>query len=227
MLHNQTENLLTESNLLAAQTCATLFRLLSHELRNPISNMITSSNFYLEEGAELTDDYKTTLMQSISADASQLLSQVENIFSLSRLAPGPLQLSEDEIDAVISNAVRRTRSQYPSLEIIISSNLDSLLFPMDSALFECAIMLILKMIHEQIPDAISIQCTETRHADKVLLTFRTTCDSAVSPDTLPREKSFDLDTCQLIIQAHQGCLRVTPIDNALVYEIELPVKEEN
>ena len=207
------------------KTSATLFRMLSHELRNPLANIITTSTFYLDEVSKLSEGSKSSLVQNIQTDATQLLAQIENIISLSRLTQSPIQMSIAEFDAVVSKAVRRTRSKYPLRTITINSSFDALAFSMDAVLVEHAIMLLLKLMHEQLPDSITIQCNGRQKESHVILTLQASKNMMIFSENAPIMNLSDMEICQLIIQAHHGMLHATSTSDALIYEIELPLKE--
>jgi len=225
LLPIEKEFLPRENDSLEAKTGATLFRLLSHELRNPLANIITTSTFYLDEVSKLSESSKSSLVQNIQTDATQLLAQIENIISLSRLTQSPIQMSIAEFDAVVSKAVRRTRSKYPSRTITITSSFDALAFPMDAVLLEHAIMLLLKLMHEQLPGVITIQCQGQKKENQVVLTLHALRNTTIFPENAPMVNPSDMEICQLIIQAHHGILHTTSTTDALIYEIELPLKE--
>lgn len=205
-------------------TSAALFRLLSHDLRNPLANIITTSSFYLDEEIKLSEDRKSSLVKSMHTDATQLLAQIENILSLSRLTQSPVEMSIAEFDAVISRAVRRTRSKYPHRTFTIVSALDSLAFPMEPALLEHAIMLLLKLLHERLEEGILIQCMAEQKEDHVLLTLQALPNTMVLPTDSPITCSSDVEICELIIQAHHGTLHTLSAKDAPAYKIELPME---
>lgn len=225
MLSNTDQVQPIETNSLEVRTSAVLFRLLSHELRNPLANIITSSSFYLDEVSKLSEDNKSSLVENIHSDATQLLTQIENIISLSRLTRTPIQMSVAELDAVVSKAVRRMRSKYPLRTFTITAAFDTLAFFMDAVLLEHAIMLLLKMMHEQLAAGISIKCHFGKKEDHVFLTLQALRSTMIFPSDSPISCPSDMEICQLIIQAHHGILHTASTTDMLTYEIELPLEE--
>lgn len=211
----------------AAQTGATLFRLLSHEIYNPLSSIITASTYYLEEQDELSDCNKSDLLHHIQTDATQLLTQIENIMSLSLLSTTTLQLIDEEYDAVIAKAIRRMRSKIPTQKITIFSNLHSLVFPMEPALLEQAIMITIKCLHNQISEGTEIVCNAIKTPNHVSFLCQAKQNNMTPSKDSDCTCSSELAICKLIAEAHSGTMYTSKTPDEIIYHIELPFKESN
>ena len=64
---------------------ANLLRAISHDLRTPLTGIIGASNLYLENGSQLNEKEKKTLICNIQEDANWLLNMVENLLSVTRI----------------------------------------------------------------------------------------------------------------------------------------------
>jgi two-component system sensor histidine kinase KdpD len=76
----------------------TLLNSLSHELKTPISAIIGATDTLKEQEAELSPQFKSTLLNEIETAGHRLNKQVENLLNMSRLESGMLKIKKDWCD---------------------------------------------------------------------------------------------------------------------------------
>ena len=144
MLTRQSEQLKEqERKLMAAEKetmRANLLRAISHDLRTPLTSIIGSSSAYLEEDASLSPEDRRRLVANIEEDAQWLLNMVENLLSVTRIQDdrgvASVSKSEEPLEEVISEAVRRFKKRFPTMEVRVSMPNAFIMVPMDPILIE-------------------------------------------------------------------------------------------
>lgn len=235
--HKQTDSL----HPTAEENCAALFCLLSHDLRNPLSSVITTSNYILESYSILSDQKKLSLIEHINTNSKQLLERLENILSMSKMMNHSLVFTDEEIENIIPLSVRRVRVKIPDFEINVKIPPKVLIVSMDFVLIEHAFMLFFMNLWLQKNEFHSINCQVEEKDQNVIFNIHTTPDSTNTqsghpfpPAALKQNLTSsygaanyhnDLSTCQLIIEAHKGTFRTVMTQNIPSYIITLPLKE--
>lgn len=90
---------------------ANLLRAISHDLRTPLTGIIGASNLYLENGSQLDEKEKKTLICNIQEDANWLLNMVENLLSVTRINASNAKVNKslEPVEEVLSEAVQRLK----------------------------------------------------------------------------------------------------------------------
>ena len=219
---NQTEN--TDS---AGAMCTALFYLLSHELRNPLASIISSSDFYLNHQSTLSGSKKSELVTYMNHDSHQLFSIMENVLSICKLSASPLSFTDEALDAIITAALHRIRMKAPAISISISAPTDILLISMDTVLLQHAFMLVFDMIYSQVSPDTPLTCEITVADSNAQIQVFANCTSNKLGSVQEESIQTEFQICNLIIKAHQGALSSISNPMFFAYTITLPLKENS
>lgn len=87
-----------------------LLRMISHDLRTPLTSISGDADMLLSEGGRLSDEQKRRMYEDIYEDSTWLINLVENLLSVTRIDEGSLQLDmEPEIVGdIVREAVAHT-----------------------------------------------------------------------------------------------------------------------
>ena len=229
-------------NATAEENCAALFCLLSHELRNPLSSVITTSNYILESYSLLSDQKKLALIEHISTNSKQLLEHLENTLSLSKIIDHSLVFTDESVADIIPMSVRRVRVKMPDFEMKVIIPPKMLTVSMDFVLIEHAFMLFFMHLWLQKDALHSLECNvEEKDNNVVFYTHAvpacsTNLQSGHSVPTVSSNQNGnasysvknydkDLSICQLIMKAHNGTFHTVMTQNIPSYIITLPLQE--
>lgn len=123
----------------------TLFNSLSHELKTPITTIISAATSFSNEFISDNKELRFNLSREISIAADRLNRLVENLLDMTRLESGRLKikLEWNDITDLIDCIVKRFKSQLVGLEIKSNIRVDTNPFRFDFALIEQALSNIL------------------------------------------------------------------------------------
>ncbi len=228
-------------NATAVENCAALFCLLSHDLRNPLSSVVTTSNYFLESYSLLSDQKKISLIENINVNSKALLERLENIFSISKIVDHSLVFTDEAIETIIPLSIRRVRVKIPDFEVHVTIPPKMLLVSMDFVLIEHTFMLFFMNLWNHKNKSDTIDCNVEENGKNVVFYIHTVPVStyiqagdlfpAISPDQIrnfsDRTADYhkDMSICELIIKAHKGTFRTVITQNMPSYIITLPLKE--
>ncbi len=222
----------------AEENCAALFCLLSHDLRNSLSSVITTSNYILESYSLLSEQKKISLLTHISDHSKELLERLENIFSMSKVLEHSLVFIDEPIETIIPLSIRRVRVKIPDFEIQVSLPPVLLVVSMDFVLIEHAFMLLFMNLWNHKNENDTLHCHVEEKGKEVVFHIHPTPITSYEEDFSPilspeQNQKFDntaycdkdLSICELIINAHKGTLHTLTTQNIPSYIITLPLKE--
>ena len=136
------------------QMRSNLLRVISHDLRTPLTSIIGALNVVSENDEALSSEDRRALLADARMDAEWLINMVENLLSITRMGGDgtpSLHKEPQAAEEVIGEAVGRFRKQYarPAVEIRIPDEL--LIVPMDAMLIEQVIinLLVNAALHSQ------------------------------------------------------------------------------
>lgn len=210
---------------------ANLLRAISHDLRTPLTGIIGASNLYLENGSQLDEKEKKTLICNIQEDANWLLNMVENLLSVTRINASNAKVNKslEPVEEVLSEAVQRLKKRLPDAQINVRIPDEFLMIPMDAVLIE---QVIINLLENAIVHARSTRrLTVTLHT--MTLPYRSTSAITVlafQKKRLPvifdgtgaaptgnsdssRGMGIGLSICKTIIAAHDGTITARNISS--------------
>lgn len=199
-----------------------LLRSVSHDLRTPLTAIIGSSEWLVENGEDSEWQENAMMIQGIEEDASWLLRMVENLLSITRLESNgaKLRLQPEMAEEIVGAAVAKFKKwhQGQPLDIIMDDGI--LMAEMDGTLIEQVIINFLDNAarHSGVVDLITLEVG--REMDSIFFKVSDRGKgipegelgdifsgmkhaSAENPDKT-RSMGIGLSVCRTIIKAHGG-----------------------
>ena len=210
---------------------ANLLRAISHDLRTPLTGIIGASNLYLENGSQLNEKEKKTLICNIQEDANWLLNMVENLLSVTRINASNAKVNKslEPVEEVLSEAVQRLKKRLPDAQINVRIPDEFLMIPMDAVLIEQVIINLLENAVVHARSIRPIDCYVTYDDTSVSFHIRD-YGVGISEEKLPvifdgtgaaptgnsdssRGMGIGLSICKTIIAAHDGTITARNISS--------------
>lgn len=222
---------------------ANLLRAVSHDLRTPLTSIIGSSASYIDNGHELTEDEKMSLVTSINEDSNWLLNMVENLLSVTRINDdgGKVTKNLEVVEEVVSEAITRLEKRLTNVPVRVSAPDEMLMIPMDPLLIEQVLINLIEnaLVHSGSTEPVDLVITDS--PDTVtfhVIDHGTGIDEELMPDIFSgqyknplssdnsRGMGIGLSICNTIIQAHGGAISAHNNQTGAEFLFSLP-KEDN
>lgn len=224
---------------------ANLLRAISHDLRTPLTSIIGSSESYLLDYNNLSNENKKDLVQRINDDAQWLLNMVENLLTVTRIQDGQyskVNKSLEIVEEVVSEAVHRFKKRQANAIVKITIPTEILMVPMDPLLIEQVIINLLEnaFFHASCTEEIQITVEDLEdniafhvrdfgkgiENDKLTTIFDGTGARTSELADAHRGMGIGLSICKTIIEAHNGTIFATNHVQGAEFTFQLP-KEDN
>lgn len=214
----------------------------SHDLRTPLASMIGAASSLRDLDVELSEADKRELLDALLSEGHRLDRYIENLLDMTRLGHGAFRLQRDWTAPadLIAAAIRRTRDQFPELEIARSVPPDLPLLYVHSALVEQAIFNVLENAARFSPSGCPVRIEVAVHADGLAIRI---IDEGPGIPADQREHVFDmffsgtsdegqrygsglgLAICRGMLAAHGGTVEALPgpAGRGTTIEMRLPV----
>ena len=209
------------------QMRANLLRAISHDLRTPLTSISGNASNLLSNGISFDEDTKKQLYLDIYDDSMWLINLVENLLSVTRLEEGRLNLniSEDLMDDVITEALRHVNRKSVEHHINTESEDEFLLARMDGKLIVQVVINIVDNAIKYTPEGSHILIKTMKHENEVVVSIAD--DGPGIPDEMKarvfdifysgankivdsrRSLGLGLSLCKSIINAHGGKISVS------------------
>lgn len=224
---------------------ANLLRAISHDIRTPLTSIIGSSNVYLENSANMTEESKREMVEHISEDANWLLNMVENLLSVTRInnqTATKVNASLEPVEEVLAESVSRLKKRLPGAQVTVRVPDDILMIPMDAVLIEQVLINLMEnaIVHSKSRKPIEcyIDATDTDvvfHVkdygvgipeDKLETIFDGSSSTTSTSADGRKGMGIGLSICKTIILAHGGTIHALNHADGAEFYFTLP-KEEN
>ena len=144
-------NDLAKSSLIATESeklYKTLFNSISHELKTPITTIISATSFFKDEKVLENQSIQAKFIKEINIAAERLRRLVENLLDMARLESGNFNLKRDwhSINDLLNSSVDRLKEESVNHKIFVKVEED-VVFQFDYALLEQAVV---NIIHNSI-----------------------------------------------------------------------------
>lgn len=217
----------------------TLFNSISHELKTPITTIISAASSFSSEENLKNENFVKKILREINIAAERLNRLVENLLDMARLESGVLKLKSDwhDISDLIYGAVNRLKNELTNHKLTIEIQKEIKLFKFDYGLMEQALI---NIIHNSV--------TYTREGSEILINVKTENDSCVisiadngagfTEETLPKlfQKFYrvpqtktggtglGLSIAKGFIEAHKGSVKAENRETGgAMFTIKLPM----
>ncbi len=235
-------NELAKSSLLHAESeklFNTLFNSISHELKTPITTIITAKSA-LEESVTIKQaPFLSGLTEEISKASERLLRLVENFLDIARLESGNvrLKLEWNSMEDLLNSVVARLTPELRGHTLQINWKVEPELFMFDFALLQQAIINIVHNAIEYTPEGTSIEIVYDQISENAVLSIKDNGPGIPSgsltkvfqkfyrdPSAKAGGTGLGLSISKGFIEAHKGKIRVTNnSDGGAKFQIMLPL----
>ena len=202
---------------------ADFMRVISHDLRTPLTSIVGSTSALLESDVRLSEVQKQMLLSEIRDEASWLIRMVENVLSVTRIrGETKIQKPPEPLEELVGEIVAKYKKRYPEIPISVSIPDDLIFIPMDATLIEQVAMNLLEnsvqhgtdMTHIDFSVGIegedAVFCVENDGApvdtgamQKLIEGFYFAPDKQNRTDSR-RDFGIGLSVCAAIVKAHGG-----------------------
>lgn len=226
------------------QLRSNLLRTISHDLRTPLTSISGNASNLLTNGDFFDEETKKQLYTDIYDDAMWLINLVENVLSVTRLEENRLNLNmtEDLLDDVISEALRHINRQGTEHKITVENETELLFAKMDTKLIVQVVINLVDNAIKYTPKGSSITI-KTRKEDGTAVVSVSDNGDGISDEMKPkvfdmfysgtnkvadsrRSLGLGLSLCKSIVTAHGGTITVS--DNrphGAIFTFTLPAVE--
>ncbi len=201
-----------------------LLRAISHDLRTPLTGIVSASSAILENGDSLDRQTHDQLILNIKEDSQWLIRMVENLLSVTRITEGTMNVTKQPETAgkIVEEAIGHIRKRYPERKITVKTPDELLTVPMDGTLIVQVLINLLENAIKHSPEDSVIETEVRSEAKEALFEVRDNGAGIAEEDfpylfesDIPNgERSSDsargmgigLSICRSIIKAHNGTL---------------------
>jgi len=222
-----------------------LLRLVSHDLRTPLTGILGSTSTILENYDILSDDVRKDFLNRVYEDAEWLNNLVENILSMTRFDEGRIRLNKEmeAVEEIVAAAVSRVKKRTGQHEIRISIPKHLIMIPVDGMLIEQVLVNLLENAIKHTPKGTKVTISVMEEGNEV--TFEVSDNGPGIPekdlpfvfnrfytagDTVGKGRrgiGLGLAICKSIVEAHSGSIVVQSKPSAgCVFRFTLPAKEK-
>lgn len=226
------------------QLRADLLRMISHDLRTPLTSISGNASNLLYNGDSFDPETKKKVYRDIYDDSMWLINLVENLLSVTRLVEGRLNLhlTAELVDEAVKEAVRHVSRMKCEHPIRVENEDDLLLARMDAKLIVQVLINLIDNAVKYTPPGSAICIRTGRKENWAVISIE---DEGQGIPDEKKEKVFEmfysganrivdsrrslglgLSLCRSIVQAHGGSIIVTDRKpHGAVFTFTLPVEE--
>jgi signal transduction histidine kinase len=200
----------------------------AHDLRNPVSGIMSASEYLLEDAAGLLGSEHLTVLRSIESSSRQMLAAIDDMSEIAALETGKIQpdVHPKDIVRMIQGIVAQNRAAAGQKEIHIDLQADSDVPPvaMDSERVHRAVSRLVSMSINSAPEGAGIGIRIARAKQHVVIKIWT--GAALRQDAQERRMSVTLSRMLIerVVAAHGGKIAAgSGSGNGHVFEFTLPL----
>ena len=153
---------------------ANLLRAVSHDLRTPLTGIIGNTESIIENGSNMTDEEKNSIVKEVDTDAKWLLSMVENLLSVTRIddTNAGVTKTPEIVDEVVSAALSHFRKRFPETEVAVRVPDEPVMVDMDAMLIQQVLINILENAQVHSGSRRPLELKVSAEGEKVLFSVR-------------------------------------------------------
>lgn len=238
------DNLKIEQQAKQEALRADLLRMISHDLRTPLTSISGNAGLLIENGDAFSNEKKNELYQNIYDDAMWLYDLVENLLFITRIENGTMQLhlQPELIEDIFREAVQHLSLNKVQHHIDVQVENDLLMANMDARLIIQVLVNLLNNAIKYTPKDSHIYLRASQKQNKVLIEVQDDGNGVQHPDQLfemfytennhsgdtRRGMGLGLSLCKSIVQAHKGKIWVENVKpHGACFKFELDLVEVN
>lgn len=226
------------------QLRANLLRMISHDLRTPLTSISGNASNLLYNGESFDVETKNRLYQDIYDDSMWLINLVENLLSVTRLEEGRLNLhlSAELVEEAVKEALRHVSRLKTERQITVEHEEEFLLAKMDAKLVVQVIINLIDNAIKYTPRGSHIEIRTRREENWAVISvaddgpgipdenkaqvFEMFYSGANRVADSRRSLGLGLSLCRAIVNAHGGTMEVADnVPHGAVFTFTLPIEE--
>lgn len=220
-----------------------LLRLVSHDLKTPLTGILGSTSTILENYEILPDEIRKDFLKRIYEDAEWLTNLVENILSMTRFDEGNIKLKKEmeAVEEIVAAAVSHVRKRTAQHEISICIPEHLVMIPVDGTLIKQVLVNLLDNAVDHTPKGTIVTIAVSEEENDVVFEVRDN-GPGIPEKELPfvfnrfysggdtgvgrrRGIGLGLAICKSIVEAHGGRITVHAPSEGTVFRFTLPARE--
>ena len=222
------ENLKIEQQAKQEALRADLLRMISHDLRTPLTSISGNAGLLLENESAFSLEKRKGLYQDIYNDAMWLYDLVENLLFITRIENGTMQLNlqPEMIEDIFREAIHHLGRNKRKHNISMNLEDDLLMANMDARLIIQVLVNLMNNAIKYTPENSNISLKAKQIEDKILIEVQDDGNGVLHPDQLfemfytennhsgdtRRGMGLGLSLCKSIILAHGGKIWVENVN---------------
>ena len=225
------------------KTRGVLLRAISHDLRTPLTGILSASSIIEEQAVALGPSEIQNIASDIKNNCEWLIRMVENLLAITRISDGVVKIQKtmELAEEIMAQAVSIVRKRFPDCCIYIKAPEEPLLLPMDAMLMTQVLINLLENAVKYSPPKSPVHLNLYCHDS--FIQFEVSDQGKGIPDQIidhlfetyspGQEQSVDsvsgvgigLSICKKIVDAHDG--KITgdnKPEGGAIFNVFLPVK---
>lgn len=162
------EQALTERLRRADEIKNAVLRMISHDLRSPLSIVTLAADLLERQGASMPEEKRAELIARVGAQARKADRMVRDLLDVDRLAKG--EFDAERIDTDVRDLIEEVVRDLGSLGRSIRIECEPLTFPLDRAQIDRVLENLLLNAVRHTPEATAVTVRAARRGDALLLT---------------------------------------------------------
>lgn len=219
---------------------ANFLRAISHDLRSPLA-VIVGACAALEQAPNVSENNRQ-LLGDIREESAWLTHMVENLFSITRVTSGGLNLNlqDEAVEEIVGEAAFKCRVRFPKLQLRVSVPEQLILLPMDATLVTEVILNLVENAVKYGGESQRVELEVTAGERRAVISVRDHGDG-IPPEQMesifsgkqPHTDQFrhglglGLSICRTVVMAHGGEIWVENCgDGGTKFCFSLPMEEQ-
>ncbi|MDV3429052.1 MAG: sensor histidine kinase KdpD [Bacillota bacterium] len=222
-----------------------LLRVISHDLRTPLTGILDASSSILESGVYL-DRQTQNKLSDIKEDSQWLIHMVENLLSVTHINEGTMNVIKtmESAEKITSEAINPIQKRFPNHKITVKVPEVPLMVPMDGILIEQVLINLLENAIKHSPEdsEVLVEVEENQHYAVFKVTdsgkgipkedfpylFESNVPKGKQSSESSRGMGIGLSICMSIVKAHHGKMEAAnKKEGGAVFQFTLPLEENN
>jgi len=225
------------------KTRGTLLRAISHDLRTPLTVILSAGSIIEEQAKTLKTEDICDLASDIRQNSEWLIRMVENLLTVTRISEGSVKLTKtmEVAEEIMGQSVSIVRNRFPECDIKVQSPVLPLQVPVDAILISQVFINLLENAVKYSPKNSTIQFSlsyddnnaQFEVSDQGRGIPAQIMDCLFEPVSAPGEQNVDsvsgigigLSICKAIINAHDGKITgKNKPEGGAVFSVVLPLR---
>lgn len=219
-----------------------LLRAISHDLRTPLTGILSAGSIIEEQAATLDHERISSLASDIRKNSEWLIRMVENLLAVTRISEGVVKVKKtlEVAEEIMAQSVSIVRKRFPECCIHVKADEEPILVPMDAILISQVLINLLENAVKYSPPGSPVQLDLRR--SQGYAQFEVSDEGMGLPDQIAenlfeaqaprRDQAVDsvsgigigLSICKTIVDAHDGKIKgYNKPGGGVVFDVMLPL----